>query len=291
MLLEELRALARDGKLHRQFFQLDDSVYRDGPGLSHSDIKEIFEPKTPQNFRAKLGKTREPTDAMKIGSATHLGILQHEEFLKRVRVLPDINRRTKAGKEEYENFHAENADKIILKNDDLERIEGMAEKVLNHPRLSGLINNPHNMIEHCGYLNIDKTLCKFKPDLLNAKLGLIVDIKTTQSGHYHAFRREISDYCYDSQAAFYCHCAKEIFQCDFQFMWLAIEKFPPFDVYLYYPAPRMVSRAMEKVFDALSLIDKCYRENNFPGVAVEAREIDFADWVYRSDYNVFEIGE
>ena len=287
MNIEELRKLYADGKLAKQFFPLENSVYRDGPGISFSNIKEIFEPNTPQNFKIKLGQERVATKAMEIGTATHLGILQHEEFIKTVRVAPDVNKRTKAGREEFQKFTEENAGKIILNNDDLERIEGMSEKVLAHPRLSGLINNDSNFIEHRGFFNWHNVFCKFSPDLLNRKTCLIVDLKTAQAGHFYAFRNEIRQYHYDAQAAMYLYGARQIFNEKFQFMWLVIEKHPPFQIYLYYPSKRMIIKAFERLESSVKLIAKCYKENKFPGVPVEAVEIDFPDYHYREETDIF----
>ena len=287
MTLEELRKAYAEGKLVKQFFPLENDVYRSGPGISFSNIKEIFEPNTPQNFKIKLGQVREQTPAMKIGTATHLGILQHEEFIRSVRVAPDVNKRTKAGKEELQTFLDENEGKIILSNDELEKIEGMSEKCLSHPRLSGLINDDKNLIEHRGYFNWNGLFCKFSPDLLNRSKGLIVDLKTAQAGHYYAFRNEIRQYNYDAQAAMYLYGARQIFNEKFQFMWLVIEKHPPFQIYLYYPSKRMILKAFEKLESAVKLIAKCYKENNFPGVPVEAMEIDFPDYHYREENDVF----
>ena len=45
---------------------------------------------------------KEPTAAMLLGTAVHFAILEPEEFGRRYQVLPEINKRSNAGKAEFE---------------------------------------------------------------------------------------------------------------------------------------------------------------------------------------------
>jgi|GEM_PF-1549388 len=281
--IEQVNDLHLSGKLLNKFHVIDNQVYHDSFGVSHSNIKEIFDPCTPQNFKIKLKTEREQTEAMKIGTACHMAVFDFDDFVKKVKAEPEVNKRTKAGKEELAKFYDENREKLILAPNDLDRIEGIAESVQNNEIVSKLLNDSqHNLIEMAAWFKWHNVICKFKPDFFNIKKNLIIDLKTTNAGHFSAFQKSIRDYNYDTQAALYLRGMKEITGNDYRFLWIVVEKFPPYNVYLWYPAERMLDQAELKLINALELISDCEENKFWPGVPKEALEIDFTNYYYRN---------
>ncbi len=88
--------------------------YHAGPGVSKSDLDLIA--RSPAHYRAQKAAPREATPAMIIGSAFHTATLEPEKFDLEFAVAPEgIDRRTKAGKEEWAAFEAASAGKTVLK--------------------------------------------------------------------------------------------------------------------------------------------------------------------------------
>ena len=70
----------------------------------------------------------EPTPAMALGSAVHCLTLTPDKFKSQFAVAPKIDRRTKAGKEEWENFTLTAATKTVIKQDQYEQAMDMFDQ-------------------------------------------------------------------------------------------------------------------------------------------------------------------
>ena len=89
--------------------KIPQSEYRSHPAISKSDLFKIT--KSPLHFKWAMENRERETPSLIFGRACHKYVLEKESFYKEFAVMPDINRRTKAGKEEYEAFLSENSGK------------------------------------------------------------------------------------------------------------------------------------------------------------------------------------
>ena len=99
--------------------KIPQSEYRSHPATSKSDLFKIT--KSPLHFKWAMENIEDKTPALVFGSACHKYVLEKEDFDKEFAVMPDINRRTKAGREEYEAFLAVNDGKDVISPDDFEK--------------------------------------------------------------------------------------------------------------------------------------------------------------------------
>lgn len=274
--LAELVSLFNAGKL-KGFFDIEDPLYRAGPGISQSDIKNIIYPNTPMDYKRALSISTPPTEAMLIGTATHLGVFQPDEYAKQVVAEKKYDRRTKEGKAQAAEFEEAAKGKIIVPESVEDNIFKMAENVNKHEYLEPFLKNPDdNVIELTGYFYWCDLFLKFKADCVNISTQTIFELKTTTIGHEYAFRNSIRDYGYDIQAAMYLKAMKLITGKDFNFKWIVVEKKPPLhQVYLYRPSEKMLEHAEYKLIDALNLIKDCEATGYWPGPPKEPQEIDF----------------
>ena len=112
--------------------------YRQDPGISRSNLFEMR--KSPLHFQYQMTHPKEDTPALLFGRALHKMILEPEDFESEFAVCPTVNRRTKAGQEQYAAFMAENEGKDIVSQDDYEAMCEMAEVINKHElakKLSG----------------------------------------------------------------------------------------------------------------------------------------------------------
>ena len=79
--------------------------YRQDPGISRSDLFEMR--KSPLHFQYQMTHPKEDTPALLFGRALHKMILEPGDFESEFAVCPTVNRRTKAGQEQYAAFMAE----------------------------------------------------------------------------------------------------------------------------------------------------------------------------------------
>lgn len=113
-----------------KYWELIEKIEAGDITLSFSAFKEFAE--SPQHFiRYKL-REKKQTDAMIFGSMFHCLVLEPEEFDSRFAVAPKVDRRTKAGKLEWEIFCEANAGKDIVKAVDFELAQRMQEKVMQN---------------------------------------------------------------------------------------------------------------------------------------------------------------
>ena len=89
--------------------------------------------KSPNHYIQYIHRKREPSTAMTLGSAIHCALLEPQELNKRYAFLPDINRRTKAGKEAYAQFQSLHEGKEILPQAEYERLLLVRDAVSRNP--------------------------------------------------------------------------------------------------------------------------------------------------------------
>ena len=115
--------------------------YRQDPGISRSNLFEMR--KSPLHFQYQMTHPKEDTPALLIGRALHKMILEPGDFESEFAVCPTVNRRTKAGQEQYAAFMAENEGKDIVSQDDYEVMCEMAEVINKHQLAKKLLTGEH----------------------------------------------------------------------------------------------------------------------------------------------------
>ena len=95
---------------------MTEQEYRSAPGVNKSTLWNLR--KSPAHYKFYLDNPPEDTTAMRIGRAVHAAILTPTAYKRDFVTLPaGIDRRTKAGKEEYAAFIEASAGKEILTED------------------------------------------------------------------------------------------------------------------------------------------------------------------------------
>lgn len=186
------------------------------------------------------------TPALIIGSAVHCAVLEPEEFGKRYAVGPRVDKRTKAGKEEWEAFLIASEGLTCLDSETATLCERIMESVRKFPAAKYLLSG--GKAEEPIYwtdeaIGVD---CKARPDWLTPE-NIIVDIKTTDDASPRGFAQSVRKYRYDVQAAFYWDGLEAATQrtCE-GFFFIVVEKSPPFLCAVYYISNDDMQDAREK---------------------------------------------
>ena len=205
--------------------------YRTHPAISRSELWKISE--SPEKFRYYKDNPQPSTPALLFGQVAHKLLLEPDDFDSEFAVAPNVDKRTKAGKEVYAQFCADNADKTIVSQDDYLLASEMAAKVLSTPLCADLLNGQHEV----PYFWTDSETneqCKCRVDCLTETDGglVIIDYKTAASAATDKFNTEIFRYGYHFQAAMYSEGVMQALglseRPDFAF--IAQEKKPPYSV-------------------------------------------------------------
>lgn len=263
------------------------------PNLSWEDYKALPELNASRawlamkSMRLYQANEQKASDATQFGVAVHYGALQPELVRQNIVSEPDfingepVNRRLKAHREHLEKWAEDHKDKIILDGDEMERMTGCLNALLeeaNNPppedavTVSDVMNLPGT--EETVISEIEGRPAKGRLD----KRGLtrfgktIVDLKTTRSADPKDFRNDVYSLGYAFKAAWYVDLVKAD-----AFLWLVVETKPPYSVALYNAEPFLeLGRAQVK--KAMERIKRAETENYYPGYTRGAESLWPTDW-------------
>lgn len=231
--------------------------YREAEGISRSELFRIA--RSPLHFKYALDN---PEDSLSLafGRALHKYVLEKDDFGNDFIILPEINRRTKAGKEEYERYQMEafNGGKELVSREDMTQIIAMYEVVMAHPMAKELLTGVHEK----DFFWTDAATgekCKCRPDCLTEYDGnkYIVDYKSTDSCEDGHFERSCRKYGYKFQAGMY---TEGVFQNTFEqygFVFVAQEKKPPYAVRVYFCTPEFVAQGYDQFRELIGVYHLC----------------------------------
>jgi len=199
--------------------------------ISASDIKNFMH--SPRYYYYKSFEEIRSTDPLEgrhfsVGSALHEMILEPQKFNSNYIVAPKFDRRTKIGKQDYENFLLQTEGKTLLFEDEMNMIVKIAEQTMKNETLVDLIKN--SVKEISCYTTDEKTGLKLRlrPDSLADSKNTITDIKSCLDSSYTKFRSDVYSYGYSVTAAYY----SDFLNVE-SYVFAALEKQAPYQVSLY----------------------------------------------------------
>lgn len=261
--------------------------YHAGPGVSKSQLGKFAQ--SPAHYKASLGRVAPESTALRLGRAAHSFILEPDA--DDVLVAPDVNKRTKAGREEWELFtaEAEAAGKTVVTREEMETLRGMRDSVYYHPAAQRLLfaHGGRAMVEHSAYWYDLQSgeLCRCRPDFLRPDF-IAVDLKTTDDASPWAFARSISKFRYYLQAAFYSDGIKAATGEKVQsFVFVAVEKAPPYAVAVYQLDDQGVETGRAEYRRLLLDLADCKIKNYWPGYSDRVETISLPKWAVEEALN------
>jgi hypothetical protein len=211
---------------------MPDSEYRAIDRLSKHDSDDFARNPYAFFFRKTIGYKKEPTEAMKLGTALHMKTLQPHLFESNYAVIP-VSIKQKRGKE-WETFQEEHEGKECIKLSQFQQIIGMTSSLINSAGCKQVFSEtPYSDRELVLTSEIYDVPIKSKVDIFCQKHGLIADVKTTSDASPDAFMRQASDLGYDVQAAFYLMNAEACGLNVDKFGFFVVENEPPYTTGVY----------------------------------------------------------
>lgn len=190
---------------------------------------------------------QEATDGLRLGCGGHTLMLEFNDFNDRHIIVPKIDGRTKAGREQkfLAEEKAKKEGKVLLSQDEFTQMIRWRDQIHNNDIIGDLflknlgINEVSGFFEHPTIPDIKGC---FRADKLLEDRGLCIDLKFMLSANPFAFSHSIKKYRYDIQAAWYLDGLKCITGKDFDFLFVVCEKARPFNVQTY----RLDDETLEK---------------------------------------------
>ena len=241
---------------------MTDKEYRRAEGVNKSTLWNLR--RSPAHYKYFLENPPEDTQAYKFGRAVHSAILTPTAYKRDFAVLPEgINRRTNAGKEEYQAFIEASAGKEILTAEDAKTIKAIVSAFKKNKDAVSLLKGTKR--ERPLFWTDDNGVkCKCRVDAY--KPGIMIDLKTAADAATDTFSREALRYGYDVQATHYMdgyqHTQSAIMP---EWYFIVIEKAEPYAVNILRADIGFIDHGIILRQQLIEKLIACQNQSSFPG--------------------------
>ena len=217
-------------------YEMPNDIYHNETIGISSTVNKTMAKSAAHAFARHFDPKRERDESynLQFGTAYHALCLEGEEgFNAECALIPtDINKRTKAGKEEFAAWEAANKGKAHIKGDDMEKLQAMRDTLWAHPAAAELIGAEKAEVESSYFFHHEESglVGKCRPDLM--VIGeYIVDLKSTVDASQDSFDRSMANFGYHQSAAWYLDGIKRATGIQMKnFILVAQEKEAPYAV-------------------------------------------------------------
>lgn len=238
--------------------------------LSSSDLRAIL--RSPAHFRAPRAPA---TQAQEFGTLVHEAVLEPETWSACRRPSPRIDKRTKEGKAlaEWQLGQERELGVKFVSEDLYEQVCKIAETVHTSLGSSGILTG--GVAELSGFCELNDQPIRVRPDYMTDET--IVDLKTTQD--CRDFSRSAFNWGYDVQAALYCSAAKAIDGKERRFLWVVVEKEPPYGVQVYEASAEVLARGQSLYEKAIEVYKGCAALDYWPSYSTSIQTLNLPKWL------------
>lgn len=235
--------------------------------------------RSPAHAKHAKDNGRDDTDALRVGRAIHSVILEPDKFHKEFACAPECDRRTSVGKAKWASFVEGIGQKTALKVDEYEMVMRMHESVLAHPKAKELLTaRGEPELSLAWEENGSGLWCKARMDYVLDDADIVVDVKSTDSADEEGFARSVLRYGYHVQDAFYRKGYQALKDRWPQFVFIAVEKEPPYGVACYSLPGDVIRRVTDEVEGSLHRLRGCMETNDWPGYGLGITELVLPAW-------------
>ena len=256
----------------------NDDYHNDTTAVSRSGLWE-FRKAPAKYWNTYLNPERPPrkdTPDMLFGRAFHTLVLEPHLFEAQYIVTPEgMDRRTKQGKIDYEDFLSKSIGRASISPDQMRTLHKMRQSVLNHPQASQLIIG--GAIEHSIFWQDEHSgvICKTRPDIWHE--NMTVDLKTCSSSEERAFVASVGSYGYHWQSAMNREGIRSVSGKEIDIhTFICVEKEWPHLVAVYILDKIALESAHNMFKNTLLQFKDCMARNEWPGY--ETKEISLPPW-------------
>lgn len=246
---------------------LDETKYHGMPELSKSALDKFH--KSPLNYWHHYLNPDKPdfpsSKALDIGSAAHTLILEPEFWEERVVQSPDLNRRTKEGREAFTAFQMDNKGKLVLEKADYDLVLRMGNAVSQHDLAAGLLKDMEEA-EASVFYEYEGVAMRSRFDGLISSKDIIIDLKTTDDVSPRMFNSSIGKWRYHIQAYLYSHGYHQVMGKWPSFIFIAVSKRSPHEVAVYELDDSWYEVAFHEALSDIEGFKKCKAMNKWPSV-------------------------
>lgn len=278
--------------------------YADIDAVNQSTLKEIL--RSPAHYEYRLANPKEPTDAMRVGTATHTAVLEPIRLTTEYAIWEDTRIDEKSGKtikqvrngSVWDQFQAQHAGKTIVRECDLAEAMAMrdavaANKLARHTLRDGKGTNETTIV---WVEPTTKTLCKSRLDRCGPLDGqdVVIDLKGWTPQNNDSSRQAFANRCarmnYHFQAAFYSDAYQQVTGRKPIYLIVAVEMTAPHDIAVYELRDADIEKGRKLYQEALHLRAECLAAKSWPGVGANmVQALELPEWAAGDNDNDLEL--
>lgn len=278
----------KDGIYHG----IDEIAYHSDPALSYSACKQILA--NPERWKWQREQGRRERKAFDIGHAAHakvLGVGLDIAVIPADILASNGATSTKAAKEFVDEARKRGA--VPIKQDEADRIDAMAEKVLTHPLARDIFTHQHGEAEVSMWWTDPETgaACRGRMDwFIEPEQGTIADYKTADSAAPHLFGASAWRYGYLIQAWSYSNAISLLLGGDLPpFYMVAQETEPPYSVAVYRPEVAELEIGRRLYRKAIETYLRCTETGIWPAYGDGVMPLQLPAYAYNTPDNTEDI--
>jgi len=259
--------------------------YHAHKALGHTDVLRVA--KSPGFYRYHKDNPTDPNArALVVGSATHVAALEPDKFDEQFQIMPleieGYGPRSGHYKQAFELMKADQPEIRWISVAEYDLVMSLAESALGHPTLKSFLDRPHTVEGSC-FFRVIRCYCKCRPDLVVYGSGReveVLDLKSTTdaSPGPSGFPKQIATWGYDTQMVFYKRGLENNGLKVKRFVFLAVEKSPPYLTGAYEIDPDELETARSIITKACATAVDCRKRDYWPGYGEKTHVVKLPPW-------------
>lgn len=265
---------------------LPDAEYHSARSIISKSALDRFA-RSPLHYRYHMTAPPEPTaEWQAIGHALHTNVLEPDLFDRKVLEIPDFGSLRKPDIRAIRQHWMENegAGKTLLTAGQLMLVEAMGDAVRSHPAVAAMLDargEPEvTALWTCPETGLP---CKARGDWVSQMRGVLLDLKTAESAAPDAFRRAVISHRYHVQDALYSRAFEENGQDIAHFVFVVVEKEPPYAVACYQLDDTARMKGEELYQHELRALRACIDADRWPGYGDKVMDLSLPGWATQSN--------
>jgi len=246
------------------YLEISNKDYHADPALSHSGMERLAI--TPSHFKVMI----EATPGMVLGAPFHCKALQPELFNKEFVIWPTEYRRKKT---EIDDAKANGQEWI--KEADLIIIDSMIDALKGHLIASKLLSGGVPEVSYF-WRHESGFMCKARPDY--KKLDILIDLKSCIDASPIGFGKAAANFGYIRQAAWYMAGVAACGVSVEKFVFVAVEKKPPYTVAVYMVDDEDLIDAHHENEALAVKYGDCLKADKWPGYSENIEVLTLPSW-------------
>ena len=249
---------------------ISDEEYSKIDAINYSSLKKFMV--SPKHYKYSTeDQALDTKEAFNVGRAIHHLALKKETFSDNWVVSPVCDKRTKDGKQIWEDFVKSSAGKSILLPDEFETVTNCGAALLNNDYFKYFFGNGKVSTECVIVTEYAGVKIKGRLDAFNVTTNTVMDIKSfNKTPEVEEVVREIFNRRYNYQAFLYKILGKSVTGSLPKFEWCFIEKKSPNSIGWFEYSDRLVSdQSVQNIEEALCRFENAKKNDIWTGLPHE----------------------